>query len=182
MNRRKLIFLIIGVLAVIGVCTVLLFATVETTGTHEFCASCHEMKFFEETWMDSSHGTAAKGIAVAECVDCHLPHGTVFYLATKAKSGLNDTVAHVFKRKYDWFAIRERRNQYTYESGCKRCHENLLPPGMIKKAYEEHQDYLDGKTDKSCVDCHIEIGHGNLVWKLKHLNAKQAEELDITNP
>lgn len=128
--------------------------------------------------MESSHGTAAKGIAVAECVDCHLPHGTVFYLATKAKSGFNDAIAHIFKSNYNWIEKREHRDRYTYESGCKRCHENLVAPEITIKAYMAHRDYLIGATDKSCAYCHTDIGHGDLLWKLQLIEIKQAADLN----
>jgi len=136
---------------------------VEHTGDDAFCGKCHEMDVYCETWKTSTHGTAHKGIEVAKCVDCHLPHtGPVRYLFAKAKTGMHDTVAHLRGIKPGGIESLEDREEYTFESGCLQCHKELVAPGISLKAFTAHRDYLTGETTKTCISCHTDVGHGDL--------------------
>ncbi|NIA15511.1 MAG: acetyl-CoA carboxyl transferase [Nitrospiraceae bacterium] len=147
---------------------------VEATNTAEFCAACHEMEVFRETWAESPHGTAAKGIVSAICVDCHLPpaeDGIVHYLYAKGMSGIRDLTYHTLGIEPDWVANLERREEYTMEESCRKCHLDLVAPEIPLKAYLAHRDYTIGQTTETCISCHSNVGHGNLKHTLTVRNA-----------
>ncbi len=148
---------------------------VQSTSTVEFCNSCHEMNPFYETWAAGKHGTDAKGVIRARCVDCHLPHDSLAnYLSTKTKAGLHDIKAHWMGKKTDWLGIWKNRGPYVhaaYESGCKECHKKLIAPGIPLKAITGHKAYLNGETKRTCLDCHHDVGHGDLVTKFREIQA-----------
>ncbi len=144
---------------------------VKSTSTAEFCASCHEMGVFHETWENSVHGKVDKGVVKAECVDCHLPHdGLIDYLTTKTKAGIHDFTAHVTGKKTDWISKWVNRGPHAhtaYESGCKKCHKDLVAPGIPIKAFTAHRAYELGETTLHCMDCHQQAGHGDIVSVLR---------------
>ncbi len=136
---------------------------VEHTGDDVFCGKCHEMDVYCETWETSAHGTAQKGIQVANCVDCHLPHDNpVGYILFKAKKGIHDVSAHLRGIRPGGISRLEAREEYTFESGCLKCHKELVAPGISLKAFTAHRDYMTGETTKSCITCHTDVGHGDL--------------------
>ncbi len=149
---------------------------IEHTSTPEFCASCHSMEQFHTAWEEGIHGTGKKGIIVARCVDCHLPHDNLaHYLWAKGISGTKDTVATIFGYQPDWIKNLERSEEYTYESGCRKCHVNLVAPGIPLKAFKAHRQYELGETNKTCISCHKDVGHGDLKLKLSNkLTNKEA--------
>src|ERR1043166_2940426 len=54
---------------IIVVCVLaILFASVEVTSQPRFCASCHIMKPYYQSWQHSAHSKFA-------CVECHIPPG-----------------------------------------------------------------------------------------------------------
>ncbi|MBT8764308.1 NapC/NirT family cytochrome c [Desulfohalobiaceae bacterium Ax17] len=167
-NRSLVLGLCIGsclaiVLALVGA------AQIHSTNKVKFCASCHEMQTFYKTWVEAGHGLAQKGAMKAKCVDCHLPEeGLLTYLGTKAKAGANDYIAHIIRKKVDWVAKREEREKYTYETGCKKCHKELVAPGIPIKAFLAHRTYELGETDKTCISCHHNVGHGDLLLALNN--------------
>jgi cytochrome c nitrite reductase small subunit len=158
----------------IGLCLAIVLALVTASKIHstnkvEFCTSCHEMKTFYQTWVLSAHGHAQKGAMKARCVDCHLPESNILtYLTTKAKAGAKDYIAHINSKKVDWIARRKERHSYTYESGCKKCHKELVVPGIPIKAFLAHRAYELGETDKTCISCHQNVGHGDLLLALNN--------------
>ncbi len=147
-----------------------------------FCKSCHEMRFFHNTWVTGPHGTHNRGTIRAKCTDCHLPHeGLMKYLITKAKAGMSDFYAHMTKKKAslkEWIAELEntKRPRKVYESGCRECHKELIGSGVPLKAILAHRAYLLRETDKTCVSCHKTAGHGDLIAQLKE-KIKQGGEL-----
>ncbi len=146
-------------------------SVVRSTNTVNFCASCHEMRVFYETWNVSPHGKAEKGVIKAKCADCHLPQKDVLtYLTAKAFYGVNDIGAHFVKKKVDWIAKWEGREEHVheaYESGCKKCHKDLIAPGIPIKAFLAHRAYELGETRKTCISCHKHVGHGDLVYAIR---------------
>jgi len=164
---------------VIGIVAATLFiiiqiGIIESTSTVEFCASCHSMETFHQAWVNGKHGVGKKGIVVAKCVDCHLPHDNmVHYLWAKGIAGTKDAVATVFGYEPDWIENLEEREEYTYESGCRRCHVNLVAPGIPIKAFTAHRQYELGETDKTCISCHTDVGHGDLKSILKANKSKE---------
>ncbi len=156
---------------------------VEATSDAEFCGSCHEMDLFCETWEEGPHGPAQRGIVGAKCTDCHLPHeGIVKYLAIKGKTGAHDVIAHILKKETDWLANREHREEFTYESGCRKCHVELEVPGISLKGFKAHRDYKTGETKETCISCHFDAGHKDLEERLQEMqkeNRQQKENSDV---
>ena len=59
--------------------------------------------------------------------------------------------------------MRERREQYVFDSGCLHCHANLERGTMASnKAFVAHKPYFLGETSKKCVTCHQHVGHKDL--------------------
>ncbi len=163
MFNRAIFIKLFVILIVIGISSLVFYSAVEYTSTPEYCASCHEMQPFYDSWSETSHGMKDKGVVKAVCVDCHLPHtGTLAYMLAKGKSGANDTWAHITGRKTDWIANLEDSEEYTYHTGCRKCHVELVAQGIPLKAYRAHNQYKLGETSMTCVTCHDEAGHGDV--------------------
>jgi cytochrome c-type protein NapC len=135
---------------------------IEVTSRAEFCSVCHVMDPMVESFKASMHGgNNPRGITSA-CTDCHVSHENVFtHFVGKARSGTHDiwVVLTTDETKNDWQALRERREEYVYDSGCLTCHQNLEKATADTK---EHTYYFAGQIDEQCVSCHEEVGHSNL--------------------
>jgi len=126
---------------------------------------------------DIHGGKNSKGLK-ANCTDCHLPHdGAASYFFGKMKISLHDAWAQLFydKSKIDWQDKRKHSNAYVYETGCTSCHQNLQTSGsQAGKAFLAHRDYYEKRTDKTCVQCHENVGHKDLGTYLNaNLGAKK---------
>ncbi len=157
-----------GIGIVLTVITVLASGfMIETTNTDTFCVSCHIMTPFRTSWQDAVHGGKNPQGFVAQCVDCHLPHGNFFeYLAVKAISGTSDIIHNFYidPVTYDWTSASEKnRLKFTFDSACRRCHHSLTPPGMKPGGFIAHRAYLRGDTKKTCAECHPHVGHKNMI-------------------
>lgn len=161
-GRKAFLWLIAaGVLA--GV--VFLFAgskVVHYTSTDEYCASCHVHPHAEQSWKLSKHYDNQAGVVV-HCVECHLPpegHGMLF---AKAKHGAIDVYGKLFKdsSEYNWPAKRklEKAKKFVYTESCVRCHQNLFPKTLTTEGENAHLNYLTSKTEVSCLNCHLDVGH-----------------------
>lgn len=148
---------------------------VKHTGGEEFCGSCHEMEPMVATFRKDIHGGNNPVGFKAECADCHLPHeGTLGYLVTKAGNGIRDIYKSNFTdtSKIDWHAKHDQRAHFVYDSGCLRCHQDLLAKteAANPKSLELHAHYRQtqaGAKPLHCVSCHVLIGHnGELRSKL----------------
>jgi len=175
-NKRRWIFLfgliIGGVLAAFG--ALITAYMIEETSGGEFCTSCHEMEVFGETWIAGRHGPGRDGTVAAKCTDCHLPHeGVLPNLTKKAMLGANDAYVHYFGTEPDWIENLEHRDEFTFDSGCKKCHVELVAPDIPLKAFLAHRDYLTGETEKTCISCHTDVGHKNLI---EHLQKQMKQE------
>ena len=154
--------------AVLTILTVLASGfMIETTNTDTFCVSCHAMNPFRNAWTQSVHGGKNPQGFAAQCVDCHLPHGSfVEYVVTKAVIGTGDVIQNftIDLEKFDWIANSEkRRTKFTYDSACRRCHHRLeAAPGMPRGGFLAHRTYLRGETTKKCADCHPHVGHKDM--------------------
>ncbi len=171
MSVKKLIFFVLGIGVLVGILGSYTTAVmVEKTAGKEFCAQCHTMKPMAEANSMDVHGGNNKYGIVVTCVQCHLPHNTLAgYLVEKAKTGTHDVLAELTydKSKINWEEKRKRRSEFTYDSGCLKCHSNLQDATMgSPKAFIAHKDYFLNKT-KSCVECHNHVGHQNLGHYLK---------------
>lgn len=174
LKSRKLLTLIaiVSFLAFLGSVSLLSFHVIEHTSTAEYCATCHEMEYFHQMWEQGPHGMQGDGVVKATCTDCHLPHGSTWnYLVAKARSGMRDMWAHALGREPDWEARLDKYEEFTYQSGCDKCHKKIVAGDIPLKAYTAHRDYRTGETDKTCIECHRDAGHGDLKTKLKSRKA-----------
>jgi cytochrome c nitrite reductase small subunit len=138
---------------------------IEATNKDNFCISCHAMKPFRTAWTKSKHGRLNSKGLVAQCTDCHLPHdGLINYISTKAYTGIHDIVQNLIidPYEYDWIGRTEARREFTYDSACMACHQNMTPQGMTTSGILAHRAYLLGDLDKRCADCHQHVGHKDL--------------------
>jgi len=160
--KKKMLFLIGGIL--IGVVLALGGAEmIERTSGIEFCSSCHSMKAVAQAYEEDIHGGMNKFGVKAHCVDCHLPHDNVVqYVSAKAYSGAKDVLGELFWAKsFDWMGNLQHREEFTYSSGCRQCHDLNAIRYEIPKAYLAHRDYKMGVV-KSCVHCHQHVGHKDI--------------------
>ena len=140
---------------------------VEVTNKDTFCVQCHAMVPFTTSWKKSVHGGNNPQGFAAQCVDCHLPHGNfVEYLTVKAITGTSDVIQNIgFKPgEFDWEGNAElKRTHFTYDSACRSCHMELVPPGIGSGGILAHRVYMLGITDKRCASCHPRVGHKDMI-------------------
>lgn len=175
MKKYILIVLMIGFAVGIGL-SYFSAITVENTGDDEFCVSCHSMEQAYYSYQEDTHGGNNKYGINVKCTDCHLPHESMFvYLTTKAYKGAHDLWWEIFldKEKFDWIGNLEKREKYTYSSGCIRCHKLEDIKHDIPKAFMAHRDFEMGVV-KSCIRCHKHVGHKHIADY--YLKNKSAEE------
>lgn len=135
---------------------------VEITSHADFCSVCHSMEPVVKSYKASIHGgNNPRGIMTA-CTDCHVSHENLFtHFVGKARSGTHDVWVTLTEDEstLDWQALRNKREEYVYDSGCLTCHRNLE---AATQDNETHTNYFTGVTDTQCVTCHEEVGHSNL--------------------
>ena len=162
-----LVFILLFITAIMPTVAIL-----ETTDS-KFCGQCHEMKPIIESYLNSSHGGNNATGYVAECVSCHLPYDSTFdYLVKKAEFGIRHSFKHFFTdtKKIDWGDHKKNQLNYTYDSGCVKCHAQL------QDQISGHDSYFEGKHE-SCLECH-EVGHENLkyyVERQRELDQKEEQ-------
>lgn len=144
---------------------------VHYTSTDEYCASCHVHPHAEQSWKLSKHYDNQTGVIV-HCVECHLPpegHGMLF---AKAKHGAKDIYGKLFKdsSEFNWPAKRklEKAKKFVYVESCVRCHQNLFPKTLTTEGENAHLNYLTSKTEVSCLNCHLDVGHFDPNFKHEH--------------
>jgi len=130
----------------------------------DFCMSCHEMRVVaEQGWMRSSHYHNDKGV-VADCADCHVPHGIPAKLWVKARDGTKDILVHFLGEsdpaRMDWDHLARTARGKIHDSACRTCHSNLTPDGASVKMWTAHREYERTPERKRCLDCHAEEFHG----------------------
>lgn len=139
------------------------------TSTEAFCGSCHSMKPMQASFLRDPHGGRSTTGIQALCTDCHLPHdSTVDYLWMKARNGALDVWKEFVlgAEDVDWHAKRARANEFVYDSGCLKCHNNLQAGSELDRAqFVAHQPYFLGTIEDSCIDCH-RVGHTDLTRDL----------------
>jgi cytochrome c-type protein NapC len=160
---KKIIFLlsfgiVFGLVLSLGIAEM-----ISRTGDRAFCASCHTMEPVALSYAEDIHGGNNKRGFSAECVDCHLPHDNVaHFVIMKAIDGTRDALGEMFlSDSYDWIGNLENRIEFTYPSGCVKCHDLSVIRYDIPKAFLAHRDFLSGKV-ASCVKCHEHVGHKNI--------------------
>ncbi|CAM2010751.1 cytochrome c nitrite reductase small subunit [Acanthopleuribacter pedis] len=117
----------------------------------EACVNCHIMRPQYDSWLKSSHRSAAT------CVDCHLPHeGLAKYLA-KAENGWNHSKAFTLQNFKEPIQINEK-NSRTLQQNCLSCHAALTHGMTASQAFPDAEAPKPGQF--SCVHCHQDVGHG----------------------
>lgn len=160
----KKLFLLFGVGSCLGLVLALAAAeTIERTSGLQFCSSCHSMQGMAHAYQADIHGGANDRGLKARCVDCHLPHDNVLlYVAMKAYDGTKDVLGEMFwADKIKWPDHLKQREEFTYSSGCQKCHDLEAMRYKIPKAFLAHKDFKTGKV-ASCVHCHEHVGHKNI--------------------
>ncbi|MDZ7371324.1 MAG: SUMF1/EgtB/PvdO family nonheme iron enzyme, partial [candidate division KSB1 bacterium] len=135
----------------------------KVTSTDKFCDACHVHPHSTTSWKTSPHYDNSAGIYV-HCVECHLPpKDSPRYYIAKAVTGGRDVYSYLFKdkSKLDWEARStvEAAVEHTFESSCRRCHQNLFPLSLKQKGQDAHLYYLQQKGNVNCLNCHLRVGH-----------------------
>jgi len=111
------------------------------------CANCHAMRTEYDSWMKSSHHSAAT------CNDCHTPHNLAGKYAVKASNGFFHSFYFTTGEYPDNIRITRFDLQVT-ESSCRRCHQALTLA-------------IDGDLEQGhggrmmCTRCHASVGHSD---------------------
>ncbi|MBN1819974.1 MAG: NapC/NirT family cytochrome c, partial [Prolixibacteraceae bacterium] len=170
MNRKLKILKnprIIFILAIIFV-SLLFFSfnkVVTYTSSDNYCMSCHVHPHAEVNWKLSAHSNNRTGVRV-HCSECHLPpkeNGLAGYSWAKAKHGFKDVYGYLTKEpeEIDWEAKRtpEKAVHFVYETSCIKCHSNLYPATLTDEGSEAHLNYELNPRGRTCITCHIDVGH-----------------------
>jgi cytochrome c nitrite reductase small subunit len=110
------------------------------------CVNCHIMRDQYDSWTKSSHH------AVATCVDCHIPHQFVPKYLVKLENGYAHSTAFTFQNFDEPIRIRDR-NARVLEANCVACHQATVDNLLLRHDPAERADA------KSCVHCHVSVGH-----------------------
>ncbi len=134
----------------------------QTSGV-EFCSSCHSMEGAAQSYTLDVHGGNNPYGVKAACADCHLPHDDTYnYVSTKAYNGIKDVYGEFFRaEQFDWVGHLKNRQDFTYSSGCQKCHHLDAIRYEIPKAFLAHRDFARGVVT-SCLQCHEHVGHKNI--------------------
>ncbi|MFV0480661.1 MAG: cytochrome c3 family protein [Campylobacteraceae bacterium] len=168
---------------------------VKVTGDAPFCGSCHKWDglIAEAAIADNVHGSANPKGVKASCTSCHLPHDNIAkYLAVKAKNGIAEgwTTLTGNPEEKDWIANRDNaRKNYTYDSSCLSCHENILTLAKddtelalgSSKMHLKYEEFKNTKDKMMCTSCHKHVGHkdlGKVLFDQKDNRPKTWEEWD----
>ncbi len=184
---KNRVFLGLVVLAGLGVGAIASWAILDTafhaTADYEFCTSCHAYEPIARAYREDVHGGNNDVGFRAACNDCHLPHdNSLHYFIVKAKHGIVDPFNELLLKDphdVDWHAIRERREEFVYDSACLECHKYLQEATEgSRMAFRAHRRYFSGETDRKCVSCHENVGHHRLGYHLESLGWEKPAEGD----
>jgi nitrate/TMAO reductase-like tetraheme cytochrome c subunit len=150
-KRRKRRLLLIG----LPVALLVLFVfSVEFTSSSNFCASCHYMKPFFESWKVSTHKDVA-------CKVCHYPPGLRSFFRTKIEGLV--MVGRYWTRLY----VKSKPWAEIQDESCLRpgCHDRRLLEGKVafgKVVFDHKAHFEDLKRGKKlrCTSCHSQIVQG----------------------
>ncbi len=169
-KRASLLLFVLGLLAALA----FMYAgnkAVKYTSSDEYCISCHVHPGADQSWKLSPHHDNKTGIIV-HCAECHLPPNGHGMLWAKAKHGLKDIYGYYFKDSADfnWPAQRklDLAKKHVYVESCAKCHQNLFPKTLTVEGENAHLSFLSSKTEISCLNCHLEVGHFDPKNKHQH--------------
>lgn len=111
----------------------------------EFCKSCHEMEFYYNTWVSSTH------FSEVDCLGCHTEPGITGFIETKIR-GTTELIVHITGD----YEVPIQPGVRIKNPQCLKCHldvEDILDT----KVYARHD--LHTENNVLCVDCHIRLVH-----------------------
>ncbi|MFA9388331.1 MAG: SUMF1/EgtB/PvdO family nonheme iron enzyme [Prolixibacteraceae bacterium] len=166
-KRNIVLFLIFFGVLFSGIVVNSFNAVNKATSSNDYCMSCHVHTETDRLWKFSTHYNNNNG-NVVNCIDCHLPpkeKGLVNYTLAKAKHGIKDIYGYYTKDSADFqWHLRSHPDiavRYVYDDGCIKCHQNLFPSTLNSAGCEAHLFYEANAETKSCISCHISVGHYN---------------------
>ena len=111
------------------------------------CMNCHIMGEHYDSWIKSSHHTAAT------CNDCHVPHRLPAKYWVKFDNGWHHSKAFTLQNFKEPIRIR-RHNLEVLQNNCIHCHETTVGEILGPHAKQD--------PDTRCTDCHRSVGHMSL--------------------
>lgn len=153
MARIKLQWpLIVGVLVLVAAAS---YAGIWFSEQNFFCASCHEMKPYFNTWKVSSHGPEkAKDPKHPDGIGCHACHswpGVGGFVKTKYVGAIElwKHITNDYKTPIQGEPVEER---------CVECHDTsrIDETETHKIPHKKHEE-----MGKKCMDCHGGLVHGH---------------------
>lgn len=145
------------VLVVVGIFALMLIGgsalAARFTESNRFCGSdCHEMWPFRDTWAKSAHKNA-------DCVQCHIPPGTVNFLLTKMYASREVWVHYTGDVKAPIKVTRHIPNSACERSGCHTSTQTskTLKLGAPAPVTFEHDS--EGHAPQRCIACHAALVH-----------------------
>jgi cytochrome c nitrite reductase small subunit len=109
------------------------------------CVNCHVMREHFDSWQRSSHH------AVANCIDCHLPHATLPKYLAKAENGFFHSLRFTLQDYPEPIRIGPK-NARILQQNCIHCHYDLVADVIGHGSA--------GDATNNCVRCHASVGHG----------------------
>jgi cytochrome c nitrite reductase small subunit len=138
--------LLIGLIALLAVSGVGMFASDFTAYLGEdptTCNNCHVMQSAYENWYHGGHMNWAK------CSDCHTPHALIPKYLVKAESGYHHVSAFTFGNIPDSIRAKEKSLRVVQDN-CIRCHAETVA--------EIASGPMD--SERYCFECHRNVAHG----------------------
>ena len=109
------------------------------------CVNCHIMQPQYDSWQKASHS------AVANCVDCHLPHDFFRKYLAKADNGWHHSKGFTLQDFHEPIMIKAP-NARILQENCLACHTDLVHELVVG---------VNGTEEEvRCVHCHADVGHG----------------------
>ncbi|HWI55481.1 MAG TPA: NapC/NirT family cytochrome c [Desulfobacteria bacterium] len=141
-------YFLIGLGVIAGLYISFMGAYYATSNTN-FCALCHEVKPYVQSWRQSPHREL-------NCLHCHERRGFLGKLVSKAK-GLNYVSLHLTGRYSNLIGKSE-----VFEQNCIDCHFGGYHRfSNVPKLNKKHYNLV--KSGRSCPECHRETGHKNAI-------------------
>ena len=140
---------------------------VEATNDTDFCVSCHEMRWVDREYRNSSHYRNRTGVEVT-CSDCHVPEAGWPMMVRKvlaARDLYHSLLGSIdTEEKFEAKRLELARMVWRYmrDSGsreCRNCHAfpSMDSGAQSRRAREKHAEAREAR--KTCIDCHKGVAH-----------------------
>lgn len=155
MRKKRKKWLIIFACA-LGLLLAISIGAIQYTSTSGFCAACHYMKPYFESWETSSHKDA-------KCSACHYPPGGGIQGTLRKKiEGLVMVGRYwtkLYVRSKPWAEIKD---ESCLQEGChdKRLLEGMVPFKTVVFDHKIHFEDLRRGKRLQCTSCHSQIVQG----------------------